>query len=150
MPTDTTTGDTRPTSDEVSVRDNSPLGSAASDGPAAGAPQGTTDGPVVRPAQFVPLQPDADARPAGTLNLLLDVNLNVTVELGRTSRSIREVLELGPGSIVELDRLVGEPVDILVNERPIARGEVVVVDDASYGVRITDIISQARRVQTLR
>ena len=70
--------------------------------------------------------------------------MNVTVELGRTELTVAEVLGLGPGSVVELDRLAGEPVDILVNDRLIARGEVVVVDE-NFGVRVVEVI---RRGQT--
>lgn len=97
---------------------------------------------------------DFDAGPAsgGTsrnLSLLFDVQLNVTVELGRTKRPIRELLELGPGSIVELDKLAGEPVDILVNNKRIAIGEVVVIDE-NFGVRVTDILSPAERVRSFQ
>ncbi|MBX5436057.1 MAG: flagellar motor switch phosphatase FliY [Alicyclobacillaceae bacterium] len=90
----------------------------------------------------------AKAAPAANLSLLYDVLLNVTVELGRTRRPIKEILELGPGSILELDKLAGEPVDILVNNKRIAVGEVVVIDE-NFGVRVTDIISPADRVKNL-
>ncbi|SHK34245.1 flagellar motor switch phosphatase FliY [Alicyclobacillus tolerans] len=82
------------------------------------------------------------------LELLFDVPLNITVELGRTKRMIREVLDLAPGSIFELDKLAGEPVDILVNNKKIATGEVVVIDE-NFGVRVTDIISPSERVRNL-
>lgn len=74
------------------------------------------------------------------LDLLMDVMLQVVVELGRTRMPLRQVLELQPGSVVELDRLAGEAVDIFVNERLIAHGEVVMVDD-KFGVRITELVS---------
>jgi flagellar motor switch protein FliN/FliY len=80
--------------------------------------------------------------------MLLDVPLRVTVELGRTRMKIRDVLSLVPGSIVELEKLAGEPVDILVNGKEIARGEVVVIDE-EFGVRITDIASRAKRLKKL-
>ncbi|AYC30773.1 flagellar motor switch phosphatase FliY [Paenisporosarcina cavernae] len=83
------------------------------------------------------------------LNMLLDIPLQVTVELGRTKRSVKEILELTSGSIIELDKLAGEPVDILVNARLVAKGEVVVIDE-NFGVRITDIVSQADRLNNLR
>lgn len=86
---------------------------------------------------------------ARNLNMLLDIPLQVTVELGRTKRSVKEILELSGGSIIELDKLAGEPVDILVNNRLIAKGEVVVIDE-NFGVRITDILSQAERINNLR
>jgi flagellar motor switch protein FliN len=83
------------------------------------------------------------------LNLILDISVEVKVELGRTHRKIREVLELGPGSVVELDRLAGEPVDILVNDKLFAKGEVVVIDE-NFGVRITDILSIEERIEALK
>lgn len=83
------------------------------------------------------------------LNMLLDIPLQMSVELGRTKRSVKEILDLSSGSIIELDKLAGEPVDILVNNRLIAKGEVVVIDE-NFGVRITDILSQADRINNLR
>ena len=86
---------------------------------------------------------------ARNLDMLLDIPLQVTVELGRTKRSVKEILELASGSIIELDKLAGEPVDILVNSRLIAKGEVVVIDE-NFGVRITDILSKADRLNNLK
>ncbi len=83
------------------------------------------------------------------LNLLLDIPLQVTVELGRTKKLIKEILELGPGSIVELDKLAGEPVDILVNNKLVAKGEVVVIEE-NFGVRVTEIVSQWERLMKLQ
>lgn len=104
----------------------------------------------VQQAQFASFEPanitQAEAR---NLNMLLDIPLQVTVELGRTKRSVKEILELSSGSIIELDKLAGEPVDILVNSRLIAKGEVVVIDE-NFGVRITDILSQADRLNNIR
>ncbi len=84
---------------------------------------------------------DVDIKSATNSNmeLLLDVDMTLTVELGRTKRSVKEVLSYGEGSIVELEKLSGEPVDVLVNGRLVARGEVVVIDE-SYGVKITELI----------
>lgn len=79
------------------------------------------------------------------ISLIKDVPLNVTVELGRTSKKISDILDFGPGTVIELDKLVGEPLDILVNGKLIAKGEVVVVDE-NYGIRITDIISPKKRM----
>jgi len=104
----------------------------------------------VQQAQFASFEnaslKQAEAR---NLNMLLDIPLQVTVELGRTKRSVKEILELASGSIIELDKLAGEPVDILVNSRLIAKGEVVVIDE-NFGVRITDILSKADRLNNLR
>lgn len=85
----------------------------------------------------------------GNLGLILDINLEIKVELGRTTRKIREVLELGPGSVIELERLSGEPVDILVNDKLFAKGEVVVIDE-NFGVRITDILSIEERIEAIK
>jgi len=106
--------------------------------------------PNVQPASFsnfeqYPLQQTESKN----LDMLLDIPLQVTVELGRTKRSVKEILELSTGSIIELDKLAGEPVDILVNNRLIAKGEVVVIDE-NFGVRVTDIISQSDRIKKLR
>lgn len=82
------------------------------------------------------------------LDMLLDIPLKVTVELGRTKQSIEDILELSQGSIIELDKLAGEPVDVLVNNKLIAKGEVVVIDE-NFGVRVTDIVSQKDRIMNL-
>ena len=104
----------------------------------------------VQRAQFASFeQPALSPEESNNLNLLLDIPLEVTVELGRTKRSVQEILEMSSGSIIELDKLAGEPVDILVNNRYIAKGEVVVIDE-NFGVRITDILSQTDRLQNLR
>ena len=83
-----------------------------------------------------------------SLDIVMDVPLTVTVELGRTDKLVRDILELSPGSVVELDKLAGEPVDILVNQKYIAKGEVVVIDE-NFGIRITDIIRPADRIPKL-
>ncbi len=80
------------------------------------------------------------ANSAANIDLLMDVSLRVTVELGRTRMQLRQVLELQHGSVIELDRLAGDPVDVYINDRLIAHGEVVVVDD-KFGVRITELVS---------
>jgi flagellar motor switch protein FliN len=90
--------------------------------------------------------PQADNR---RLELLLDVPLQVTVELGRSRMTIQELLSLGPGSVIELDKMAGEPLDIVVNDRLVARGEAVVVND-KFGIRITDIVSKSERIARLR
>lgn len=104
----------------------------------------------IQPAEFSSFeQQSLTDHESSNLNLLLDIPLQVTVELGRTKRSVKEILELSTGSIIELDKLAGEPVDILVNSRLIAKGEVVVIDE-NFGVRVTDIISQTDRIKKLR
>jgi len=113
--------------------------------------------PVSAPVDNEPVQPAVfDAFPdegaaqnvPENLDLILDIGLNVRVELGRTGMKIRHVLELGPGSVIELDKLAGEPVDLLVNDKLFARGEVVVIDE-NFGVRVTDILSVKDRIEAL-
>lgn len=99
----------------------------------------------VQPVQFQPFDDVLSSIDRNNINLLMDVPLQITVELGRTNKKIREILEFGQGSIIELDKLAGEPVDILVNGKTIAKGEVVVIDE-SFGVRITDIIHPSKRI----
>lgn len=84
-----------------------------------------------------------------SLDLVLDIPLEVTVEIGRTRLAVRELLALGQGSVVTLSKPAGEPLDILVNGRPIARGEAVLVGE-KFGVRLTDVISPSARVERLR
>ena len=102
----------------------------------------------VSPAQFMPLSMEPVQINESNINLILDVPLQVTVELGRTKKTIREVLDLTTGSIVELDKLAGEPVEIHVNGHFLAKGEVVVIDE-NFGVRITEIASPAERAAHL-
>ncbi|MEI5906183.1 flagellar motor switch phosphatase FliY [Bacillus spongiae] len=104
----------------------------------------------VQPAAFTSFEtPQLQEHEVNNLNMLLDIPLQVTVELGRTKRSVKDILALSAGSIIELDKLAGEPVDILVNSRLIAKGEVVVIDE-NFGVRITDIVSQSERLNQLK
>ncbi|MGE5620315.1 MAG: flagellar motor switch protein FliN [Sphingomonadaceae bacterium] len=105
--------------------------------------------PQVNPAQFAAFDDLGQERQSNSIDLLLDVPLRISVVLGKTSMSIRDVLALGPGSVVELDKMAGEPVDIVANEKLIARGEVVVVDE-NFGVRVTDIVTLEKRLNSLR
>lgn len=83
-----------------------------------------------------------------TLDFILDVTLQVTVEVGRARMTIQDILQLGQGSVVELEKLAGEPLDIYVNGKPVARGEAVIVNE-KFGVRLTDIISPEDRIESL-
>ena len=103
----------------------------------------------VAPAQFTPLSTEPIQVNDANIGLILDVPLQITVELGRTKKSIKEILELSNGSIVELDKLAGEPVEIQVNGHFLAKGEVVVIDE-NFGVRITEIASPAERAKQLK
>ncbi len=96
----------------------------------------------IQPAQFQTLTNDQSSCGSGgqeNIGLIKDVPLEVTVELGRTTKSISEILDFAPGTIIELDRIAGEPIDVLVNGKFVAKGEVVVIEE-SFGVRITEII----------
>ena len=105
--------------------------------------QPTPIGPAASRARFAPLPEQADHGMRQGIDLLAGLHMNVTVELGRTELTLSEVLGLGPGSVIELDRLAGEPVDILVNDRLIARGEVVVVDE-NFGVRVVEVVRRGQ------
>jgi flagellar motor switch protein FliN/FliY len=103
----------------------------------------------VQPAQFMPLTPVLSATGDANLGIIMDVPMQVTVELGRTRKLIRDILELTQGSVVELDKLAGEPVDVLVNGKLIAKGEVVVIDE-NFGVRVTEIVGHMERLGNLQ
>lgn len=104
---------------------------------------------MVQPAQFGPLSNGKTSKETGNIGLILDVPLQVTVELGGTRMKIKDILDLGIGSIIELDKLAGDPVDVFVNGKMIAKGEVVVIDE-NFGIKITDIISPIERANTLQ
>lgn len=90
-----------------------------------------------------------DAKKDKNLQMILDIPLRVTVELGRTKMPVNDLLNLGQGSVIELNKLAGEPMEVLVNDKLIARGEAVVVNE-KFGVRLTDIISTKERVEQLK
>ncbi len=104
---------------------------------------------TVQPVQFSHISPAPPVPDKSNLNLLLDVPLQISVELGSTRMKIKEILDLGMGSVVELDRLAGEPVDVLVNGKIFAKGEVVVIDE-NFGIKITDIVSPMARLNNLQ
>lgn len=110
--------------------------------------------------QVVPISPAEELQPAEptaapegnrprNLDLILDIPLKVTVELGRTKMIVNDLLALGQGSVIELNKLAGEPMEVLVNDKLVARGEAVVVNE-KFGVRLTDIISPMERIQQLK
>lgn len=102
----------------------------------------------VSQAEFQQLSQPASQAETRNIDLLMDVNLPVSIELGRTKMSISDILGLGPGSVVELNKLAGEPVDLLVNQKIVAKGEVVVVDE-NFGVRITQLMTPEERLKSL-
>src|SRR6476620_5037748 len=91
----------------------------------------------------------SNAPPVQSLDFILDIPLKVTVELGRSKMAIRDILQLAQGSVVELSKFAGEPLEVLVNDKLIARGEVVVVNE-KFGIRLTDIISPVERIEQLK
>ena len=127
--------------------------SVEDDWAAAMAEQAVADAAAVtaEPAKiFQPFdQGNGSASMMNELDMILDIPVQISVELGRTKKTIKEILELTNGSIIELDRLAGEPVDIMVNGQYLAKGEVVVIDE-NFGVRITDIASPAERAAKLQ
>ena len=104
------------------------------------------DAAMEQPKQTNSLSQDADSE---KMDMILDIPVSVTVEIGRTKMTIRNLLQLNQGGIVPLDRLAGDPLDVLVNGTLVAHGEVVVVND-KFGVRLTDIVSKAERIKRLR
>lgn len=110
-----------------------------------------TDGeplPTVKKVQLGEFAPRNDKGASQNIDLLMEVRLPISIELGRTQMAVREILDLGPGSVVELDKLAGEPVDLMVNNKIIAKGEVVVVDE-NFGLRVTSLLSQEERLKSL-
>ena len=127
-----------------------PVAVASAPTPISAAPSAPASMPTaVHPVQFMPLAPEPPTTErAHGIEMLMDVALEVSVELGRSHMSIGEILGLRTGSVIELDKLAGEPVDVSVNGTLVARGEVVVVDE-KFGVRITEVVSKARRLASL-
>jgi len=127
-------------------------GGAEDDWAAAMAEQASVDAQIAPEPQkaqiFQNLSADGHPAAANNLDLILDIPVQLTVELGRTKIAIRNLLQLAQGSVVELDGLAGEPMDVLVNGCLIAQGEVVVVND-KFGIRLTDIISPAERLRRI-
>ncbi len=122
-----------------------PTPSAPTPAPTAPIPTPIRQDIDVKAPQFENFDSGPKVYPKENMDILMDVSLEVSVELGRTTKKIKEILEFGPGSIIELNRLVGEPVDVLVNGKFVASGEVVVIDE-NFGVRITDIINPENRI----
>ena len=107
------------------------------------------DPPAAAPAQFANLQADGEHPADLDLDVILDVPVTLSLEVGRARVPIRNLLQLNQGSVIELDRLAGEPLDVLVNGTLIAHGEVVVVNE-KFGIRLTDVISPSERIKKLR
>lgn len=102
-----------------------------------------------KPFEFSGLDSGAAGQPPGKIDFILDVPLEITAELGRTRMLIADLLKLGQGSVIELSKLAGESLDILANQRLIAKGEVVVINE-KYGIRVTEIASPRERIENLR
>jgi flagellar motor switch protein FliN/FliY len=117
-----------------------PPGEVSGDPGDPDSPEEPGEGTAVRKAEFQPLSGASTAAGTDNLRIVMDVIVPVTIELGATELPLRKILELGPGSIVRLDRSLGEPADILVNGELVGRGEVVVVDD-QFGVRVTELLN---------
>ncbi len=109
---------------------------------------GTTGASSPQPAAFPPVQPTETGVASKNIEFLLDIPMSVAVYVGSTKMAIRDLLQLAQGSVIELDKLAGEPMDVMVNNKLVARGEVVVVNE-KFGIRLTDVVSAAERVQQL-
>jgi flagellar motor switch protein FliN/FliY len=101
------------------------------------------------PASFPPVQNTEAGGPSKNIDFILDIPMSVSVYVGSTRMAIRDLLQLAQGSVIELDKLAGEPMEVMVNNKLVARGEVVVVNE-KFGIRLTDVVSAAERVQQLR
>lgn len=139
----------------MSDETNNDEGSVADDWAAALAEQATSEevADALQDVQAAPLNELSDeGTPGGgepSLDVILDIPVTISMEIGRTRISIRNLLQLNQGSVVELDRLAGEPMDVLVNGTLIAHGEVVVVNE-KFGIRLTDVISATERIKKLK
>src|SRR6478735_8920292 len=135
--------------EEAGMADNVKNDLSADDWAAAVAEQQVAQKGTAQSRAFPELAPDTSAAAAGgRLDMVLDIPVQLTVELGRAKIAIRNLLQLAQGSVIELDRLAGEPMDVLVNGCLIAQGEVVVVND-KFGIRLTDVISPEERMRRL-
>jgi len=117
----------------------------------AAAPAGTANrsaAAATKPASSAPIEPKKTDAPVGNINLILDVPLEIRVEMGSAKIMIRDLLQLGQGSVVELEKMAGEPMDLFIGDKLVAKGEVVVVND-KFGIRLTDIVSAAERIKQL-
>lgn len=114
----------------------------------AGAPGGMAGGASPQPASFPSVQNADTGGTPKNIEFLLDIPMSVAVYVGSTKMAIRDLLQLAQGSVIELDKLAGEPMDVMVNNKLVARGEVVVVNE-KFGIRLTDVVSAAERVQQL-
>jgi flagellar motor switch protein FliN/FliY len=121
---------------------------ALSEGKSEVASELQTAAEQVAPAQFTNFTPTPGNGPGNDINMILDIPVQLTVELGRTRIPIKNILQLAQGSVVELDAMAGEPMDVLVNGYLIAQGEVVVVND-KFGIRLTDIVTPSERMRRL-
>jgi flagellar motor switch protein FliN len=130
------------------ARDDIDQDSMADDWAAAMQEQANADAEV-NAVELDEFEAEAEAGPRPELELILDIPVSISMEVGRTSITIRNLLQLNQGSVIELDRLAGEPLDVLVNGTLIAHGEVVVVNE-KFGIRMTDVISPSERIKKLR
>jgi flagellar motor switch protein FliN/FliY len=129
---------------EAGTEENDPWAEALEEQAASEAQQQKAN-----PAPVAKLDDDSRPRKDVDLDMVMDIPVTISMEIGRTRINIRNLLQLSQGSVVELDRLAGEPMDVLVNDTLIAHGEVVVVND-KFGIRLTDVISAAERIKKLR
>jgi flagellar motor switch protein FliN/FliY len=134
---------------EAALAQQSSAPAASADADFANAAREVTDAaPQMTPAAFANFAPTPTGGAGNDINMILDIPVQLTVELGRTRIPIKNILQLAQGSVVELDAMAGEPMDVLVNGFLIAQGEVVVVND-KFGIRLTDIVTPSERMRRL-
>ena len=136
---------------EGAGREDAPVGADLApehDQPRAGSSAPQPRRPDLRAVEFSQVSEQGEDGSAGSIEMLMDIKLPVSVELGRTQTLVRDILDYGPGTVVELNKLAGDPVDVLVNGKLVAQGEVVVIDD-HFGVRVTVLLSPKDRVRSL-
>ena len=136
----------------AALDEQGPAEEGAEEDPWAAALEEQADSEEANPAPITQLDDDPKPTPFSTdmnLDIVLDIPVTISMEIGRTKINIRNLLQLSQGSVVELDRLAGEPMDVLVNDTLIAHGEVVVVND-KFGIRLTDVISAEERINKLK
>lgn len=136
--------------DALSEQDEGEKAAATDASEEPGSDEQANVGDPYQTAEFQDLQPDAGgAAFSENIDIILDIPVTISMEIGRTIISIRNLLQLNQGSVIELDRLAGEPMDVMVNGTLIAHGEVVVVNE-KFGIRLTDVISPSERVKKLK
>jgi flagellar motor switch protein FliN/FliY len=138
-----------PENESKNIKQPQPKAGGTGKAPSAPSSQGNTGGTGEQRAAFSGLKENADGSRPANLDFILDIPLDISVQLGRTKMVIQDLLKLGQGSVIELEKPAGDTLEILANHRLIAKGDVVVVND-KYGIRLTEVISPMERLEKLK